>query len=177
MKLYIGNLSYDTTEAEVREILEEFGPIVDLHMPVDRDSGRPRGFVFVTFSTKELAEAAMAKLDGFDFGGRNLRVREAEDRRTDNRGGGGGGGGRPRSSYGGREGGGGGYRGGRGGGGGGGRDRDGGGGYREDRGGYREDRGGYREDREGGGGYRGGGGGGRDRDDDRRGGGKRYRSL
>lgn len=77
MKLYIGNLSYDTTEAEVREILEEFGPIVDLHMPVDRDSGRPRGFVFVTFSTKELAEAAMAKLDGFDFGGRNLRVREA----------------------------------------------------------------------------------------------------
>lgn len=178
MKLYIGNLSYDTSEAELREFLAQYEPIVDLHMPIDRETGRPRGFAFVTLSSRELGEAAVAQLDGADLGGRNLRVREAEERRAAPGGGGGGGGRPPRSGgYGGGGGGGGGYdrRGGGGGGGGGGRprgDRE----YRDrgERGGDREYR--DRGDRE----FRDRG----DRDfrdrgdrDDRGGGGKRYRSL
>ncbi|MEX2579225.1 MAG: RNA-binding protein [Verrucomicrobiales bacterium] len=128
MKLYIGNLSYDTTELELREFLAEHEPIVDLHMPLDRDTGRPRGFAFVTLSDREKGEAAVESLDGAELGGRALRVREAEDRR----GGGGGGGG---GGYGGGGHGGGGQR--RGGGGGGYEKRGGGGGGRGDRGGNR----------------------------------------
>lgn len=180
MKLYIGNLSYDTSEAELREFLTPFEPIVDLHMPIDRETGRPRGFAFVTLSSRELGEAAVAQLDGAELGGRNLRVREAEERRNPPGGGGGGGGRPPRGGGYGGGGGGGGYerRGGGGGGGGGGRprgDRD----FR-DRGDreFRGERGdrefrGEREFRDRG-----------DRDfrdrgdrDDRGGGGKRYRSI
>jgi cold-inducible RNA-binding protein len=180
MKLYIGNLSYDTAEAELRGFLAQYEPIVDLHMPIDRETGRPRGFAFVTLSSRELGEAAVAQLDGADLGGRNLRVREAEERRSAP--GGGGGGGRPPRSGGGG-GGGGGYDRRGGGGGGGGRprgdrefrdrgDRD-SRGDRGDRGdrefrGEREfrDRGSDRDFRDRG-----------DRDDRGGGGGKRYRSL
>ena len=118
MKLYIGNLPYEISETELREFLSDYEPIVDLHMPLDRDTGRPRGFAFVTLSSRESGEAAVENLDGADCAGRPARVREAEDRP---RGGGGGGGG-------------GGYRGG---GGGGNRDDRGGGGRRDDRGGKR----------------------------------------
>ena len=181
MKLYIGNLSYDTSESDLREFLSAYEPIVDFHMPLDRETGRQRGFAFITLSSREMGEAAVAQLDGADLGGRNLRIREAEDRRAEGGGGGGGGGGRPQRSGGGGGGGGGYDRGGggksydRSSGGGDGYERGGGGGY--DRGG-----GGYDRDRRGG-----GGGGGRprgdrdsrgdrgDRGDDR--GGKRYRSL
>lgn len=174
MKLYIGNLSYDTAEAELREFLAQYEPIVDLHMPIDRETGRPRGFAFVTLSSRELGEAAVAQLDGADLGGRNLRVREAEERRAAPGGGGGGGGRPPRSGGYGGGGGGGGYDRRGGGGGGGGkprgdreyRDR----GDRDSRGdrGDREfrDRGGDRDFRDRG-----------DRDDRGGGGGKRYRSL
>ncbi|MDA9923800.1 RNA-binding protein [Verrucomicrobiales bacterium] len=121
MKLYIGNLPFETSETELREFLAEYEPIVDLHMPLDRDTGRPRGFAFVTLSSREIGEKAVENLDGADCGGRSARVREAEDRP---RGGGG-------HRSGGRDGGGG-HRGG-----GGGRDE----GYRGDgnRGGGRSD--------------------------------------
>lgn len=182
MKLYIGNLSYDTSEVELREFLTPFEPIVDLHMPIDRETGRPRGFAFVTLSSREVGEAAVAQLDGAELGGRNLRVREAEERRGNGPGGGGGGGGGRPPRSGGYGGGGGGYER-RGGGGGGGRhrgdrdhrprgNREFGGGGEEGYGDYRErsdrgDRGGDRDFR------------GRDRGDrdDRGGGGKRYRSI
>ena len=171
MKLYIGNLSYDTSEAELREFLSSFEPILDLHMPLDRDTGRARGFAFVTLSSRDAGEAAVAQLDGAELGGRNLRVREAEDRRTP--GGGGGGGGRPPRSggggYGGGGGGGGGYERRGGGGGGGGRYRG-----ERDRGGDRGDYRGEKGDRGDRGDYRDRGDRG-DRDD--RGGGKRYRSI
>ncbi|NLT69221.1 MAG: RNA-binding protein [Verrucomicrobiaceae bacterium] len=150
MKLYIGNLSYDSTESDLREFLAAYEPIVDLHMPLDRETGRQRGFAFVTLSSREMGEAAVTQLDGTDLGGRSLRIREAEDRRAPGGGGGGGGGRPPRG-------------GGYGGGGGGGYDRRGDGGRpRHDR--DRRDR--YdRGDRH-------------DRGDrDERGGGKRYRSL
>ncbi len=96
MKLYIGNLPYDTTEDELREALAEFEPIEDLFMPLDRETGRRRGFAFVTFSSRDTGEEAMRQLDGAEFGGRNLRVNEAEDRQQGGGGGGGGGGRGPR---------------------------------------------------------------------------------
>ncbi len=80
MKLYIGNLPFETSETELREFLAEYEPIVDLHMPLDRDTGRPRGFAFVTLSSREIGEKAVENLDGADCGGRSARVREAEDR-------------------------------------------------------------------------------------------------
>lgn len=126
MKLYIGNLPYETSEIELREFLSDYEPIVDFHMPLDRDTGRPRGFAFVTLSSRELGEAAVENLDGAECGGRPARVREAEDRP---RGGGGGGGGHR----------GGGYRDRDGGGGGGYRDREGGGGGHRGGGGRRDD--------------------------------------
>ena len=115
MKLYIGNLSYDSTEAELREFLSAFEPIQDVYIPLDRDTGRPRGFAFVTLSGREAGEEAIRTLDGQELDGRNLRISEAEDRRG---GGGGGGGGGHRGGGGGghRGGGGGGHRGGGGGG-------------------------------------------------------------
>ncbi|MCB1232779.1 MAG: RNA-binding protein [Verrucomicrobiae bacterium] len=81
MKLYIGNLSYDLSEAELREALTEFEPIVDVFMPMDRETGKPRGFAFVTVADRSTGEAAIEALDGREVGGRNLRVNEAEDRR------------------------------------------------------------------------------------------------
>jgi len=112
MKLYIGNLPYDTTESDLREYLASYEPLEDVYMPLDRDTQRPRGFAFVTFKDRETGEAAIEGLDGADFGGRPLRVSEAEERRGGGGGGGGGGG------YRGGGGGGGGHRGGGGGGGG-----------------------------------------------------------
>ena len=90
MKLYIGNMPYETSEIELREFLSEYEPIVDLHMPLDRDTGRPRGFAFVTLSNREVGEVAVNNLEGAEFGGRPLRVREAEDRPRSGGGGGGG---------------------------------------------------------------------------------------
>lgn len=80
MKLFIGNLSFETTEPELREIFEPFAPILELHRPNDRETGRPRGFAFVTLSDHEKGTAAIEALDGVELGGRNLKVNEAEDR-------------------------------------------------------------------------------------------------
>ena len=135
MKLYIGNVSYDTTERELRDALAAFEPLVDFYYPLDQESGRPRGFAFVTLNDRDTGEEAIRALDGLEIAGRKLRVSEAEERRDRGPSGGGGG-----YRGGGGGGGGGGYRGGGGGGG--------GGGYRGGGGGG------------GGGGYRGGGGGG-----------------
>lgn len=80
IKLYIGNLSYDITEPALREALSSYEPIVDLHLPLDRDTGQPRGFAFVTFGNRETGEKALKELDGSTLGDRRLRVDEAEDR-------------------------------------------------------------------------------------------------
>ncbi len=109
-KLYIGNLPYTITEAELRELFERHGTVASVSVITDRETGRARGFAFVEFEDANGAQAAMQALDGTDVGGRTLRVNEANERGA---GGGGGGGG-------GRGGGGGGGRGGYGGGGGGG---------------------------------------------------------
>ena len=134
MKLFVGGLSWDTDADSLRAAFEEFGAVSDAVVVQDRETGRSRGFGFVTFTNDEEAKAAMKAMNGATLDGRTIKCDEAVER---SRGAGGGmGGGRP--------GGGGGYRGGGGGGGGGYRGGGGGGG------------GGYRGGGGAGGGFRGG---------------------
>jgi RNA recognition motif-containing protein len=134
-RLYVGNLSFNTTADGVRTAFQEFGTVSDVHLVTDRETGRSRGFAFVTMGTTEEASKAIQGMDGKTLDGRPLRVNEAEQRQA--RGGGGGGGG-----Y--RGGGGGGGRGGYGGGGGYGGEGGGGGGGDWGGGGGGDDRGGGR---------------------------------
>ena len=117
-RLYVGNLSFHTTEDVLQQTFGECGEVVDVKVVTDRETGRSRGFGFVTMGSPEAAQKAIAELNGAELDGRSLRVNEAEER-TD-RGGGGGGGRGGRGGGGGGFGGGGGGRGGFGGGGGGG---------------------------------------------------------
>ena len=119
-KLFVGNLSFDTTELDLQDLFAAAGPVTEVNIVTDRATGRPRGFAFVTMATPEGAAAAIQQLGGKNVNGRDLTVNEARPR--EERPGGGGGGGR---GYGGGGGGGGGrgYGGGGGGGGGGGRSR------------------------------------------------------
>jgi RNA recognition motif-containing protein len=135
-RLYVGNLSFNTTADGVRTAFQQFGNVSDVHLVTDRETGRSRGFAFVTMGTTEEAAKAIEGMDGKTLDGRPLRVNEAEQRQQ--RGGGGGGGGfRGGGGGGGYRGGGGGYDGGGGGGGGGGDWGGGGGGGGDDRGGGR----------------------------------------
>ncbi len=127
-RLYVGNLSFNSTADSIRSVFTEFGNVDDVHLVTDRETGRSRGFAFVTMSNAEEATKAIAGTDGRSVDGRPLRVNQAEERQARGGGGGGGGfggGGGGRGGFGGGGGGGGGGRGGRGGGRGG---RDGGGG-------------------------------------------------
>ena len=110
-KLFVGNLSFETTENDLQDAFAAHGTVVEANLMMDRMSGRPRGFGFVTMSTPEEAQKAIAALNGASIGGRALTVNVAKPREERSGGGGGGGGGR-------RE-----YGGGGGGGGGGGRNR------------------------------------------------------
>jgi cold-inducible RNA-binding protein len=122
-KMYVGNLSWTATETDVRALFEQYGDVTDIHLPSDRETGRPRGFAFVTMGTKEAMEAAIKALDGSEWMGRPLKINEARPR--EERAGGGGGYGGGGGGYGGGGGGGGGRKGGGGGyGGGGGGRRD-----------------------------------------------------
>jgi RNA recognition motif-containing protein len=91
-RLYVGNLSYDTNELELRELFGQSGTVAEVKVVMDRETGRPRGFAFVEMSTDAEAQDAIAQLNGRDLGGRTIKVNEAEER--GGRGGGGGGGGR-----------------------------------------------------------------------------------
>lgn len=130
-RLYVGNLSFHTTEDLLLQAFAQYGDVVEAKLILDRETGRSRGFAFVTMATPEGAKKAIESMDGAALDGRNLRVNEAEERKPREGGGGFGGGGGGRSFG---DAGGGGGRGGRGGGGGGGRGGRGGGG---DRGGDR----------------------------------------
>src|SRR3954447_2449451 len=112
-KLFVGNLSFNATENQLQDLFAAYGPVTEVDMIMDKFSGKPRGFAFVTMETKEGADAAIQALNGKELDGRALTVNEARPReeRPARSGGGGYGGG-----------GGGGGRGGGGGGGGGGRD-------------------------------------------------------
>ncbi len=80
MKMYVGNLSFDTTKQELESLFSEHGAVTDVHMPTDRDTGRPRGFAFVTMDSAEAMESAIKQIDGTDLGGRTLKVNEARPR-------------------------------------------------------------------------------------------------
>ena len=123
-RIYVGNLPFSSREDDVRELFAQYGEVLSVVLPTDRETGRPRGFGFVEMSGEDATKAIDA-LNGKDFGGRALNVNQAREREERPRGGGGGG------RYGG--GGGGGYGGGA------------GGGYGDrDRGGYGDRGGGQR---------------------------------
>ncbi len=90
-KLYIGNLPWSATEADLRDLFSPFGEVLSAAVITDRDTGRSRGFGFVELD-QDGAAKAIAELDGRDFSGRALRVNEAQDKRRGGGSGGGGGG-------------------------------------------------------------------------------------
>ncbi len=98
-RLYVGNLSFQTSESSLRAAFEKTGgKVVEVKIVTDRDSGQPRGFGFVSMSSPAEAQAAMKALDGSSLDGRNIKVNEAQERQGGG-GGGGGGGGRGRDRY------------------------------------------------------------------------------
>jgi len=88
-KLFIGGLSWDTSDMSLRAAFEQFGLVTDAKVISDRDTGRSRGFGFVTFESGGDAETAMSAMDGAELDGRRVRVNEAQERSN-------GGGGGPR---------------------------------------------------------------------------------
>ena len=92
-KLYVGNLSYETTDADLTKMFEPFGVVRSAQVIMDRDTGRSKGFGFVEMGTDQEAQAAIAGLGGKQVGGRSLTVNEAKPREDRPRRGGGGGGG------------------------------------------------------------------------------------
>ncbi len=155
MDIYVGNLPYTATEEDVSGLFAAYGPVERVKIITDRETGRSKGFAFVTLGDQSQLNASIEALNGYDYQGRELRVNASEPKEFKPGGGrpsGGGGGG----GYGGERRGGGGY------GGGGGGDRRGGGGGGYGGGGDRRGGGGGYKGGGGGGGYKGGGGGGWD---------------
>jgi len=79
-KLFVGNLSYNVTENDLQDLFAQHGPVSEVNLMMDRMSGRPRGFAFVTMGTEEAAQAAIEALNGKPLDGRNLTVNEARPR-------------------------------------------------------------------------------------------------
>jgi len=99
--VYVGNLSYDTTEEKLRTLFGEYGEVESVRLITDRDTGRSKGFAFVEMSTEGAAQEAITALNGHEVDGREIRVDKAQPRREGGMGGGdrrrgGGGGGRQR---------------------------------------------------------------------------------
>lgn len=106
-KIFVGNLNFKTTQDELQSLFSEVGTPIDIFMPAERETGRPRGFAFIQYETEEEAEKAIEKFNGHELGGRALRVNKAEERPRFSGGGGGydggdrgggGGGGKPKGS-------------------------------------------------------------------------------
>ena len=96
MKLYVGNLSFETTENDLQDLFEQHGKVSEVALMMDRMTGKSRGFAFVTMNDKAQADAAMAALNGKEFAGRTLTVNEARAREERPRPSGGGGNGKGR---------------------------------------------------------------------------------
>lgn len=100
MSIYVGNLSYEVTEDDLKSVFDEYGSVKRVQVPMDRETGRMRGFAFVEMGSEEEEAAAIEALDGAEWMGRDLKVNKAkprEDRRSSY--GGGGGGGRRNNRY------------------------------------------------------------------------------
>ncbi len=100
MSIYVGNLSYDVSEADLTAVFAEYGSVKRVQLPTDRETGRMRGFGFVEMGTDAEEQAAIDALDGAEWMGRDLKVNKAKPR--EDRGGsfgGGGGGGRRSNSF------------------------------------------------------------------------------
>ena len=80
MKIYVGNMSYSTTEDGLRTKFEEFGAVEEVAVITDRETGRPRGFGFVTMTSSDEGNAAVEAINGFELDGRALKVNEARPR-------------------------------------------------------------------------------------------------
>ncbi len=93
-KLYVGNMSYDTTQDQIRELFSQAGEVTEVSLITDRETGRPKGFGFVEMATDEGAQEAIKRFNGYTLGNRNLTVNEARPREERSGGGGYGGGGR-----------------------------------------------------------------------------------
>jgi RNA recognition motif-containing protein len=94
-RLYVGNLSFNTTELELREVFSQYGTVAETKMVTDRETGRPRGFAFVEMGSEQEAKEAIEQLNARELGGRALTVNEAQER-SGGGGRGGGAGGRAR---------------------------------------------------------------------------------
>ena len=90
MNIYVGNLSYQTTEDELRDLFAEFGDVVSAKLIVDKFTGQSKGFGFVEMSNNSEAQKAMDELNGRDVNGRGITVNQARPRQERSRGGGGG---------------------------------------------------------------------------------------
>jgi len=101
-KLFVGNLSFNTTENDLNDAFAAFGTVTETNLMMDRTTGRPRGFGFVTMSSAEEAQKAIEGMNGRDMDGRTLTVNVAKPREERSGGGGGGGGGRREYGGGGR---------------------------------------------------------------------------
>ncbi len=84
MKLYVGNMSFDTTEDQLRQVFEEYGEVTSINLITDKFSGKLKGFGFIEMSTKEEANAAISGLNGKELDGRTLNVNEAKPRKDNN---------------------------------------------------------------------------------------------
>jgi len=101
MKLYVGNLSFNTSTQDLENIFAAIGTVDSTNIIEDRETGRSRGFGFVEMSSKEDGQNAISQLDGKEVDGRSLKVNEAKPRENNNGGGRGGYGGNSRGGYGG----------------------------------------------------------------------------
>ena len=91
MNIYVGNLSFDVTESDLRNAFEAFGQIAEVRLIMDKFSGKPKGFGFIEMPAAEEAKKAIAEMDGKDLMGRPIKVNEAKPKTDAPRGGGGGG--------------------------------------------------------------------------------------
>jgi RNA recognition motif-containing protein len=98
MSIYVGNLSYEVTEADLTSVFAEYGSVKRVQLPIDRETGRMRGFGFVEMNTDAEETAAIDALDGAEWMGRDLKVNKAKPREERGGGGGYGGGGRRNNS-------------------------------------------------------------------------------
>lgn len=89
MKIYVGNMSYSTTEDTLREEFSAYGNVEEVAIINDRDTGRPRGFAFVTMTNDDEGRTAIEAMNGSDMDGRSIVVNEARPKSNNNRGGGG----------------------------------------------------------------------------------------